>query len=278
MKFSGRAKQVVIFIVIFYIFMIGYAKYYEQTKIYFPTKEIRFTPQDVSLEYEDVFFETEDGLRLNSWFIPAENPKGIILYNNGNAGNIGDRIEITKIFNKLNLSVFLFDYRGYGKSQGKPSEEGLYRDAMAAYQYLNSRHDIDRDRIILYGESIGAVVAADLASKVNARALIFQSGFSSAVDMGERLFPFLPVRWLITVRYNAVEKLKNLSTPKLIIHSRDDEMIPFELAEKVFNSASEPKEFYIMHGTHNEAIFMSKEEYSKKVGAFIDNVLEQKAI
>lgn len=268
-------KQIIILVLIFFIFMIVYVKYYERKGIYFPTKEVAFTPADVGLGYEDIYFVTEDGLKLNGWFIPAENPRATLLYNHGNAGNIADRVEIIKIFNKLNLDVFIYDYRGYGKSQGKPSEQGLYRDAMAAYLYLISRNDVDKGRIILYGKSIGAAVAADLASKVKAKALIFESGFSSALDMGKKLFPFLPIKWFITIEYDSLGKLRTLQIPKLVIHSRDDEVIPFDLGEKVFNNINEPKEFYIMSGSHNEAIFIFGEEYSKRVGAFIEGLLSK---
>ena len=262
-------------ILILAFFIFAYVKYYERKGIYFPVKGIEFTPPDVGLTYKDVFFNTDDGLKLNGWFIPTEDSRGTLLFCHGNAGNISHRIEIIQIFNKLNLNVFIFDYRGYGKSQGSPTEEGLYRDAQAAYTHLLSRKDIDKDTIVVYGKSIGANIAVDLVSQVKAVALISESGFSSAYDMGKKLFPYLPVKWIITIKYDALTKIRNVLIPKLIIHSRDDEIVPFKLGRKLFEAAPEPKEFYQMRAGHNEAIFMAKEEYSVKVDTFLSRYLNR---
>ena len=254
------------------LFIFAYFRYFERKSIYFPTKTIEFTPRDVGLRYEDLFFVTDDEVRLNGWFVPAESARGSLLFCHGNAGNISHRVEIIKIFNELRLNVFIFDYRGYGKSQGSPSEKGFYKDVRAAYEYLLSRKDINRDTIVIYGKSIGANVATDLASKVKAAALISESGFSSAYDMGRRLFPYLPVKWMMTIKYDAVAKIKDITIPKLIIHSRDDEIVPFNLGEKLFKAAAEPKEFYVMRGGHNEAVFMARKEYSDKIDDFLTHI------
>jgi hypothetical protein len=265
--------RIPLLILIFLIFIFAYLRHFEKRGIYYPTKEIVFSPADAGLECEDVFFKTEDNLRLNGWYIPTENPRGTLLFCHGNAGNISHRVEIIEIFNKLNLNVFIFDYRGYGRSQGRPSEQGLYRDAQAAYQYLISRGDIDQETIIIYGKSIGANVAIDLASKVGAACLISESGFTSAYDMGKKLFPYLPIKWMITIKYDAEVLIKNITVPKLIIHSKDDEIIPFRLGERLFEAAPQPKEFYQMRGTHNEAIFMAREEYCSRIDSFLSKYL-----
>ena len=256
--------------------MFAYLKYFERKGIYFPTKAIELTPMDAGLKYEDIFFNTDDNLKLNGWFIPAKDPRGTLLFCHGNAGNISHRIEIIEIFNKLSLNVFIFDYRGYGKSKGSPTEEGLYRDARAAYKNLLSRKNINKDAIVIYGKSIGANVAIDLASKVKAAALISESGFTSAYDMGKKLFPFFPIKWIITIKYDAATKIKNIPIPKLIIHSQDDEIVPFKLGKKLFEAAPQPKEFYQMRGGHNEAVFMAMEEYSVKINNFLSRYLSIK--
>ena len=255
------------------LFIFAYLRYFEKKGIYYPSKDIIYNPQDVGLKYDDVYFETDDGLRLNAWFIPAEIPRGTLLFCHGNAGNLSHRVEIIEIFNKLNLNVFIFDYRGYGRSLGSPSEQGLYRDAQAAYQYLLSRNDIDKDKIVIYGKSIGANVAINLASKVSAACLISESGFTSAYDMGKKLFPYLPIKWIITTKFDAIEKIKRINIPKLIIHSQNDEIVPFKLGEKLFEAALQPKEFYQMRGTHNAAIFMAPEEYSLRLDSFLNKCL-----
>ena len=266
---------ILISIFIFIIFMFAYLRYYQRKAIYYPMKDVVLSPADVALRYEEVYFEAEDGLRLNGWFVPAQNPRGTLLFCHGNAGNIGHRVEIIEIFNKLDLNVFIFDYRGYGRSQGVPAEKGLYQDARASYQYLLSRRDVNQQAIVIYGKSIGANVAINLASQVDAAVLISESGFTSAYDMGRKLFPYLPIKWIITIKYDALEKIKHVNIPKLIIHSRDDEIVPWELGKRLFEAAPQPKEFYQMQGTHNEAILMSKGEYNSKLGNFLDKYLPQ---
>lgn len=262
-------RQIITIILVCAFFVFAYLKYFEKKGIYYPLRKIEITPSDYGLKYEDIFFESAPGVKLNGWFVPANGAQGTLLFCHGNAGNISHRIEIINIFRRLNLNVFIFDYRGYGRSKGSPSEAGLYQDAQAAFEYLLSRKDVDRENIVVYGKSIGANVAIDLVSKVSAKALISEGAFTSARDMGKKLFPYLPVKWVITVKYDALAKIKDISIPKLIIHSRDDEIVPFALGEELFEAAPQPKEFYQMRGGHNEAIFMAGEEFSARVGAFL---------
>lgn len=266
--------QILIPSLILIAFLSLYLKYYEKKGIYFPIKKIEFSPSDIGLRYEDIYFTTEDGIRLNGWFIPAVNPRATLLYCHGNAGNIGHRLEVIEIFNRLNLNAFIFDYRGYGRSGGVPSESGLYKDSEAAYDYLVEREDIERDKIIAFGKSLGANVAINLASKRNFALLIAYGGFTCTYDMGRRIFPFLPLfKWLVTVKYDAKALIKDIHTPKLIIHSIDDEIIPFELGKRLFEAASRPKEFYPMRGGHNEAILLNREEFSSRIKTFLKEYL-----
>lgn len=266
--------RILIPILVFFIFALAYVKYFEKRGIYYPTKSIESNPKDIGLAYEDVFFETARGLRLNGWFIPTENPRATLLFCHGNAGNIGHRIESIEIFHRLNLNVFIFDYRGYGRSEGSPSEEGLYQDAQAAYRYLVSEKGIEKEKVVVYGKSIGANVAIDLVSKEEAAAIISESGFSSAYDMGKKLFPWLPIKWLISVKYDALTKIKKITIPKLIIHSQDDEIVPIQQGRKLFEAAPEPKEFYEMRGGHNEALFFAREEFSSRIDTFLRRYLK----
>lgn len=266
-------RQIFILVLLVFFSIFAYVKYFEKRGIYYPVKEISYTPAQVDIKYEDVFFQANDGIKLNGWFLSAPNPRGTLLFCHGNAGNIGHRLEIIKIFLMLNLNVFIFDYRGYGRSQGTPSELGLYRDAQAAFDYLVNQKEIDEDNIIIYGKSIGANVAVDLASKVKARALISESGFTSAVEMCKKLFPYLPVTWLISIEYDSLKKIKDITIPKLIIHSQDDEIIPFRQGEMLFQAAASPKEFYQMRGGHNEAVFLNKEAYRTRIDHFLSKYL-----
>ena len=264
--------QILVIFVLFIVFLIFYLKYYEKKGIYFPASYIEFTPSDFNLAYDDVYFLTSDGFKLNGWFIKASKPIATILFCHGNAGNISHRVEFIKMFNEAGFDVFIFDYRGYGKSEGKPDEKGLYLDAMASYKYMVDEKKIPPDSIVLYGESIGGNVAIDLALKMEAGFLISYASFTSAIDMGKRLFPFIPrgfLKLIASVEFDAGSKTKNIQIPKLIMHSEDDEIVPFALGEKLFKDASPPKEFYAMKGGHNEAIFVNPEEFIKKIKEFV---------
>jgi len=255
------------------VFFILYLKYYEKKGIYFPTRKIDLTPKDVGLEFEDVYFFSSDGIKLNGWYIPAKESRATVLFCHGNAGNISHRIDVIDMFCRVGLDVFIYDYRGYGRSQGSPSEEGLYLDAQAAYKYLIDKRNLNEGSIVVYGKSIGANVAVELCSEVRPAALISESAFTSASEMGKKLFPFLPISWFITIKYDALSKIKNITIPKLIIHSEDDEIIPFQHGRRLFDAAPEPKEFYPMRGGHNEAIFLEKEDFVKRIDTFIQKHL-----
>ncbi len=251
------------------ILIILFLKYHEIKGIYFPAKHIDLTPKDIGLEFEDVYFLSSDGTELNGWFVPAEESRLTLLFCHGNAGNISHRIDLIDMFHKLGLNVFIFDYRGYGRSQGKPSEEGLYNDALAAYQFLIDKRNLDERSLVAYGKSLGANVAVELCSRVRTAALISESAFTSALDMGKKLFPFLPIKWLISVKYDALSKIKCITVPKLIIHSEDDEIIPFQHGRRLFEAAPEPKEFYPMRGGHNEAVFLAHKDFAARIGKFL---------
>ena len=266
-------SRIIFAVLIFFVFIFFYLKYFERSGIYYPEKDFIFTPDDYRLEYEDIFFVSEDNLRLNGWFIPAEAPRATILFSHGNAGNMSHRLQIIEIFHRLNLNVFIYDYRGYGKSQGVPSEQGLYRDVQAAYRYLTEQRKLDAASLVIFGKSIGANVAIDLASRVEAGLFISDSGFTSAYEMGRRLFPYLPVKFLISIKYDALSKIKDITIPKLIIHSQEDEIVPFRMGQRLFEAAAEPKEFYPMKGTHNEAIIEFEKEYYSKLDNFLTKYL-----
>lgn len=251
------------------IFFILFLKFYEKKGIYFPIRKIDLTPKDVGLEYEDVYFLSSDGIKINGWYIPAKESRATLLFCHGNAGNISHRIEIIDMFCRIKLDVFIFDYRGYGRSQGSPTEKGLNADAHAAYTYLIDKRKLNEGTIVVYGKSLGANVAVELCSKIKPAALISESAFASALEMGKKLFPFLPIKWFITIKYDALSKIKDITAPKLIIHSEDDEIIPFQQGRKLFEAAPEPKEFYPMRGGHNEAIFQAKEDFVNKIDIFL---------
>ncbi len=261
----------IIYILIGTIFMIGYLRYFEHKALYFPMREIELTPEIIDLSYKDIYFSTEDNIKLNAWFVPAKDSRFTVLFCHGNGGNICHRIEKIQMLNTLGLDVFIFDYRGYGKSGGRPSEKGFYRDVSAAYEYLIYEKKISPDRIVLYGESLGGAVAIDLAARARVKALITESTFSSTKDVARVIYPYFPV-FLISSKFDSLDKIKNIKVPKLIIHSQNDEIVPFAQSEKLFNAAPEPKRRVILVGPHNSCFMDSEERYVAGIKEFLKHL------
>ncbi len=267
-------KNIIIIIVFLGLLRI-YFLYFERKSIFYPADRIDFTPDIIGLKYEDLYFMTSDGVKLNGWWIPARDPRATLLFCHGNAGNIGDRIEYIGLFNEMNLDVFIFDYRGFGRSTRWPNELGTYLDALAAYNYVRSNKGVPEAKIILFGKSIGGNIAIDLAAKANAALLISDSAFTSTVAMGRQIYSFLPVSLIVTQRYDALSKIDKIKMPKLIIHSKDDEIVPFNHGEELYQAADVPKEFFIMEGTHNEAIFTHRTKYKEGLEGFLAKYLRR---
>ncbi|MFH1969470.1 MAG: alpha/beta hydrolase [Verrucomicrobiota bacterium] len=237
--------------------------------VYFPLAAVMQKPSDAGLAYESVALMTADDVRLAGWFVPCAGSRGTVLMCHGNGGNIGDRLHPISLFHELGLNVLIFDYRGYGESAGKPSEEGTYQDAFAAWQYLTEKRNTPPDKIVVFGRSLGGAVAADLAGQVNPAALILEATFTSIPDMGARLYPYLPIRLLSRYRYNTLARLERIHCPVLIAHSRDDEMIPFEQGQRLFAAAREPKTFCELTGNHNEGEVLTSPAYRQALDAFM---------
>lgn len=253
------------------IVILVYVK--QEGMIYFPGKEIHETPKNIGLRHEDIAFETKDGVSISAWYIPAEKERGVILFCHGNAGNISDRLDSIKIFHDLNLSVLIFDYRGYGKSKGRPSEKGTYRDAEAAWDYLIKVKKKSPGKIIAFGRSLGGAVAAELALRRHPAGLIIESSFKSLPDLGKKFYPWLPVRLLSRFEYATIDKVALIKCPKLIVHSPEDEIVPFEHGRAIYEKASPPKEFLEITGGHNEGFLISGNVYTEGLERFFRKVL-----
>lgn len=244
--------------------------------IYFPQKAFFETPDETGLSYEDVSFETTDGVKLSGWFIPAEKPKGIILFFHGNAGNISHRMSSIRIFHRLDFSTFIFDYRGYGRSEGKTTEKGTYLDAEAAWRYLTEKRHVPPEKIIFFGRSLGGAIAAWLSQNHTPKALLIESTFTSVPDIAANIYPFLPVRLLARFGYNTDEYIKRINCPVLVIHSLNDDIIPFRHGRQLFEAAREPKEFLEITGTHNDGFMTSGKRYEDGLNAFLRDYLNRK--
>jgi len=248
-------------------------KYTERKQIFYPLRSIEMTPDRAGLKYEDVFFNASDGVRLNGWFIEADSSRGVILFCHGNAGNISHRFDTIVILSQMNLDIFIFDYRGYGRSGGVMTEKGAYLDAKAAYDHLAKVKKTKPGKIVLFGRSIGGNVAIDLATKVDAACLISESAFASIEDMAKSIYGVRPPRWLLSNHFDAMSRIKSVDIPKLIIHSSDDEIVPIRQGRMLFDAATEPKEFFELTGSHNEAFLAAGRGYSDRLGRFIDRYL-----
>jgi len=260
--------KVIFYIAITFILLTGYIKYLENRSVFFPTKNIEFTPEQINLSFEDIYIDTKDRLKINGWFIPGGNVKYTLLFCHGNAGNIGDRLDKISLLHGLGMNIFIIDYRGFGRSQGRVSEDSIYLDAKAAYDYLLNSRKIKREHIILYGESIGSAVVIDLAAKEKIGGLIVEGAFSKGRDIAEKIYPFLPA-FLFSNKFDSLEKIKKVNAPKLFIHSENDEMIPLSLAEKLYHAAPQPKRFVKIIGGHNTAFLDSQPVFLAAVGSFI---------
>lgn len=248
--------------------------YFRQSSlIYYPNtpgRDLDATPALIGLGYQDVELVTEDDIKLHGWFIPNEKAKGTVLFFHGNAGNISHRLESIQLFHRLELDVFIIDYRGYGQSQGKATEAGTYRDAEAAWHYLVKARGKNAQQIVIFGRSLGASIGAWLASKYDPAALIVESGFASVPSMAGRLYPFLPVRWLTHFEYDTKKYVGNIACPVLVVHSRDDEIIPFEEGREIFAAAAAARQFLEISGGHNDGFMTSGSTYIEGLKSFID--------
>jgi fermentation-respiration switch protein FrsA (DUF1100 family) len=238
--------------------------------LYRPVRDVSFTPADLDLEYEDVTFRASDGVALNGWYVPAAKSRLTILFCHGNGGNIMHRLDSVNLFHSLGLGCFIFDYRGYGKSEGRPTEIGTYRDVQAAYEWLTQTKRVPPEQIVLFGRSLGASVASYQAGQAEARALVIESAFTSYPDIGAKFYPYMPVRPFARFKYNTLAHLSQVRCPVLVMHSRDDELVPFEFGARLFEAAAEPKQFVEIFGGHNDGFLLSGDLYKDAWVKWID--------
>ncbi len=260
----GNILSIVVLAAVAYAVVLLALFVFQSRLVYFPNMPSRTIgpgPDSVGLAYEPVEIITEDGIELDAWYLPAQQPRGVVLFFHGNAGNISHRLDSLRIFNELNLDTLIFDYRGYGRSDGKVSEQGTYRDGAAAWRYLTEKRGFAAAEIVIFGRSLGAAIAAYVASRHKPGALILESGFVSVPEMAAALYPWLPARRLARIKYPTGEYLKTVSCPVLIVHSRDDEIIPFEQGRKLFELAGKPKHFLELRGGHNDGFLVSGRRY-----------------
>ncbi|MDR3320964.1 MAG: alpha/beta hydrolase [Synergistaceae bacterium] len=224
------------------------------------------------MSFEDVMLSTPDDVRINGWFIPAKNARGTLLFFHGNAGNISNRLDSIEIFHYLGLSVFIIDYRGYGKSEGSRSIPGVTLDALTAWRWLTDEKGVPAGEIVVFGRSIGGAVAMELMRRVEPRALILESTFCSLPDMVRVSYLAPLARFVIGDVWNSAEAASRLTVPVLSIHSPDDAIVPYRLGKRLYDAAPSPKTFVEIHGGHNGGFLESIDIYRPALDKFLTEI------
>lgn len=237
--------------------------------LFYPDPELDASPIDWGQAYEDVELTTSDNVQLHSWYLPAKEARQVILFFHGNAGNISHRAESLQVFHGLGLNILIVDYRGYGKSGGEASEQGFYRDAMAAWKYLIEQRGYQPQDVIIFGRSLGGAVATQLATKVQAKALIIESTFSSVNDMANTVMPLISKLVFSRYKFDTEAIIPQVKSPVLVMHSPDDNVIPYSLGLKVYAAANSPKYFYKLRGGHNGGFMESQPGYEQAIKSFL---------
>jgi len=257
--------------IIAYLVIVVAFMFFENRLIFIPSSHREGQWQPPGLRFEDAWFQADDGTRLHGWYVPRPDARAVVLFCHGNAGNITHRAGILDVLNRyVGASVLVFDYRGYGRSEGKPSEAGVLADARAARDWLADREKIAVGDVVLMGESIGGAVAVDLAARDGARALVLESTFNTLPDTAAYHYPWLPVRWAMRTRFDSSSKIGDYHGPLLQVHGDVDTIVPLQLGRRLFEAANQPKQFILLPDhDHNDPMPI---EYYDALTAFFDNL------
>ncbi|MCJ2165194.1 MULTISPECIES: alpha/beta hydrolase [unclassified Pseudodesulfovibrio] len=254
--------------------------FFSQRKLlYMPRAELTATPKQIGLAYEDIRLTNRLGTWIHGWWLPADAPRFTLLFSHGNGGNLSHRLESLRIFHDLGLSVLIYDYSGYGQSQGEPGEEATRADARAAWDWLVREQGTDPRTIVLFGRSLGGAVTARLARELAETdtppaGLILESTFTSVPDMGAYIYPWLPVRLLSRYQYDSATELAGLPLPALFLHSPDDDVVPYALGRRLHDNYLGPKTFLELQGDHNSGFLLTGRRYSDGLNRFLDGLGE----
>jgi len=241
--------------------------------IYYPSREYVATPFNRGLAYEDVILTTSDGETITGWYVPESERQATVLFCHGNSGNISYLVHDIQLLHHAGFSVFIFDYRGFGRSTGTPDERGLYTDALAAWDYLAKTRAVPKPQIIVFGRSLGGAVAIELATRVDPVGLIVESTFTSMEDVAHHLYPLLPAGLFLKDRYDSIDKIAQITCPKLFLHGTQDTLLPIDMGRQLYEAATEPKEFIETPGDHNESGYAYSPAYTTQLTFFIRELL-----
>lgn len=252
---------------------------FQSRLVYVPSRTQAGTPSDVFLPYEEVWLESTGGNRVHAWYVPAAEgtePVASVVFCHGNGGNITHRLDTLAILHRIGAETVIFDYQGYGQSQGSPSEQGTFDDAAAAYDWLVAERGGDPARMVAMGRSLGGCVASWLAENRKVAGLVLESTFTSVPDMGARLYPWLPVRTLSRFQYDTLARLGRLDCPVLVAHSPEDDIVPYALGVELYESYQGPKSFLGLSGGHNEGFLLTGAVYDEGLARFFADVTAER--
>ncbi len=264
---------VLIALVVLYAILCAAVALRQGKLVWYPGPPPELTPRDQGLAYDELKLVAADGVALHAWRVRSPKPaRALVIVSHGNAGNIEGRIPHARAFVDMECDVVLYDYRGYGNSSGSPSEEGTYLDAEAAWNWARSA-GYPPEKIVAYGESLGGAVAIELARRHPVAAVIVEDTFTSMRDMGAHFYPWLPVGLVLRIRYDSVAKIGALAVPVLVVHSREDDIVPVEIGRRLYDAAKEPKRYLETEGTHNAGGFAKRPAWCAQVRTFLDEAL-----
>jgi len=269
-------RRVVLMVLLVYAGLVGLLYFGQERLLFLPEmggRELISSPADRGLHYETVWLETEDGERLHAWWVPHPQPLAVLHFSHGNAGNLSHRLDSVEMFHDLGLSVLLYDYRGYGRSSGRPDEAGIEIDALTAWSWLIDQAGVAPAQVVLFGRSLGGAVAARLAAELapaaQPGALILESTFTSVPDLAAELYWWLPARRLARIQLDARAALAVADQPTLIVHSRDDEIVPFAHAGRLLEAAPGRAKLLVIEGSHNTGFLRSRQAYRAGLADFL---------
>ena len=270
---SLRIVRIAVFALLLALFVSEYSNMIDRYFIFRADDDLSGDPGDVGLAFEDVRFTTSDGLTLHGWFVPGGEGATLVLFH-GNAGNISGRLRrLAELHRWLGMNVFIFDYRGYGLSEGRPSEKGTYLDAEAALDYLGSRPDVDQHRIVLFGHSLGAAVAVETAVRRDARAVLLEAPFTSIREIARHGYPHVPgIGVILRTKYDSLSKIEDIGAPLMVVHGDGDTTIPIRMGREIYEAAAEPKRFLAIAGAgHDDVDVVGGETYYEAIAAFLED-------
>jgi len=258
-----------IYLVLIAIALFSAGLYFAQGKLIFlGTREMERDPGDAGLDFEEIRLPVA-GYETHGWYVPLENHRGVVLFSHGNAGNLSGRLESIGLLRSFGFSVLAYDYGGYGYSTGKPTEKRCYADIRAMWDYLVTVKQIPEEKIVLFGRSLGAAPTAELAQSVTPGAVVLESAFLSVPDVAMKMAIVGRLTWLIRHRFENKSKVGKITSPILVVHSPDDEVIPYEHGRRLFELAPEPKSFLEIRGDHNLGFVISESVYRPGWEAFL---------